>query len=487
MAHLKKYLLIICILLIIGITAGCGSGNELTLKDDPDQPVELTWYMIGPTPEDLPQVLAAMNKYTKEKINATIKIVMFDYGDYLNKMNVVASSGEHFDICFLASWTFDMRTNATRGTIIPLDDLLAKYGKDTLKAVDQLFWDGSKINGKHYAIPANKEVATQDVYVFNEKYVVKYNIDVNSIKKLSDLEPYFAKIHKDDPGVYATGALDDYQPGTLDYLIDPRIPGAIRMDDSSCKIINQYQDKDYLELVNTFRDFYVKGYLRPDIHTAKQIKDFKNGNQVVSILQTQPYADLIWTRQYGWPVIVKPFFEPPIIVTSGAIGAMMAISAASEHPARAMKFLNLLNTDPYLRNLVSYGIEGVHYKKIGPTQINFDAPRTKNYGIPAWSPGNNFILYTVDKDPVDKWQAFQAFNASGRKSPAYGFVFDPNPVKNEVAALKNLAEEFGPSIERGAVDPKIAIPEFLARAQNAGMEKVFTEMQQQVDAWKKSR
>ncbi len=486
MSGINRLIVALLLLLTMTVLGGCGASDSPMLKDDPAQPVELTWYMIGPTPEDLPQVVAEINKYTKEKINATVKIVMFDYGDYLNKMNVVASSGEHFDICFLASWSFDMRTNATRGTIIPLDELMAKYGTETLKAVDPLFWEGSKINGKHYAIPANKEVATQDVYVFNEKYVVKYNIDVNGIKKLRDLEPYFAAIHKAEPGVFGTGALDDYQPGTLDYLIDPQMPGAIRMDDASCTVINQYNDHDYLELVNTYRDFYLKGYLRPDIHTAKQIKDFKNGNQVVSILQTQPYADLIWTRQYGWPVVVKPFFEPPIIVTSGAIGAMMAISAASEHPARAMKFLNLLNTDPYLRNLVSYGVEGVHYRKIGPTQISNDAPRAKNYGIPAWSPGNNFILYTVEKDPPDKWQAFQAFNASGRKSPVFGFVFDPTALKNEIAAIKNLAEEFGPSIERGAVDPKVAIPQFLERAKNAGMDKVLAEMQRQVDAWKKT-
>ena len=33
----------------------------------------------------------------------------------------------------------------------------------------------------------------------------------------------------------------------------------------------------------------------------------------------------------------------------------------------AMEFLNLVNTDEYLRNLLNYGIEGVHWTKAEPT------------------------------------------------------------------------------------------------------------------------
>ncbi len=42
-------------------------------------------------------------------------------------------------------------------------------------------------------------------------------------------------------------------------------------------------------------------------------------------------------------------------------GAMMAISTASKNPERAMMFLNLLNTDPYLMTLLNFGVEGTHY------------------------------------------------------------------------------------------------------------------------------
>ena len=46
MAQFRKLLLIISFLLVVGITAGCGSNNDPALKDDPAQLVELTWYMM---------------------------------------------------------------------------------------------------------------------------------------------------------------------------------------------------------------------------------------------------------------------------------------------------------------------------------------------------------------------------------------------------------------------------------------------------------
>ena len=39
----------------------------------------------------------------------------------------------------------------------------------------------------------------------------------------------------------------------------------------------------------------------------------------------------------------------------------MAVNANTKHPVECIKFLNLLNTDPEIRNLFNYGIEGVHY------------------------------------------------------------------------------------------------------------------------------
>ena len=67
--------------------------------------------------------------------------------------------------------------------------------------------------------------------------------------------------------------------------------------------------------------------------------------------------------QLGYPVVSKPA-SPALIYNWSVMGSMQAISANSKYPEKAMEFLNLLNTDPTLRNMVDSGIEGVHYKKL---------------------------------------------------------------------------------------------------------------------------
>ena len=44
-----------------------------------------------------------------------------------------------------------------------------------------------------------------------------------------------------------------------------------------------------------------------------------------------------------------------------------------------MEFINLVNTDQYLRNLLNYGIEGVHWEKVDVPQEELDAAEGKPY------------------------------------------------------------------------------------------------------------
>lgn len=163
---------------------------------------------------------------------------------------------------------------------------------------------------------------------------------------------------------------------------------------------------------------------------------------------------------------------------------MQAISATSKNPEKAMMFLNLLNSDPYLRNLLDKGIEGVHYEENADGTIKDLSARVERYNMPSFALGNQLILKLYEDDPADKWEAFAAFNASAIQSPALGFYFDSNPVRTEIAAISNVTSEFAPALLKGAVDPEQYIPAFNKKLYEAGMQKVLDEIQRQYDAWK---
>ncbi|WP_342480340.1 ABC transporter substrate-binding protein [Paenibacillus sp. FSL L8-0340] len=496
----KSFSLLLTSLLALSLTlSACGGNNNNKTTDtngeskagnntaaetgSSEKPVELTWYTIGAPQKDLDKVLEEVNKYTLEKINATIDMKMIDFGDYTQKMQVMVASGEPMDILFTCSWAFDYVQNARKGAFMQLDELLDKQGKGIKDTIDPAFLEGSKVDGHNYAVPANKELPAQEVYRFNKELLDKYKLDITNVKSMEDLEPLLKTIKENEPEVTPYAMVKDFMPVMpFDYIIE-KMPMAVYMDTKDYKVVNILESPEIKEALKTVRKFYKAGYISPEVATTSSVDDlYKSGKWFTDRAATQPLADNLWSASYGYPVVSTPAGQPYIYNWS-VMGSMQAISANSEHPEKAMEFLNLLNTDPVLRNMIDSGIEGVHYEKVGDNMVK-NLPDAKNYDMPTFSLGNIMINYLNEGDPENKWEEFKKFNDAGINAPLLGFNFDTSKITNEIAAVQNVKEEFWAPLMTGAVDPE----EYLAKANEkfkaAGLDKIITEAQSQLDAWK---
>ena len=178
----------------------------------------------------------------------------------------------------------------------------------------------------------------------------------------------------------------------------------------------------------------------------------------------------------------------------------MAVNAATKHPAESVMFLNLLNTDPEVRNLFNYGIEGVHYTldnngQVVPTipkDINGrpmpDAPA--NYVGVQYTQGNWFILKTLGgeiPDPLNKWDQFRTANAQAVKSSVLGFTPDLSHMPMQVQNIQMVWEKYYPGLMTGSVNVDAELPKFNNELRQAGIEEVRSEVQKQLDAWRAAR
>ncbi|WP_339310655.1 ABC transporter substrate-binding protein [Paenibacillus sp. FSL M7-0896] len=456
-------------------------GNKAS--ETTEKPVELIWYTIGPPQKDMDKVLTEVNKYTLEKINATLDIKMLDFGDYTQKMQVMAASGEPMDILFTSSWAFDYVQNARKGAFLQLDDLLKNQGKGIVDTIDPAFLEGSKVDGHNYAIPANKELPAQEVFRFNKELLDKYKLDLTSVKTMADLEPLLKTIKENEPGVTPYAMVKDFMPiMPFDYVIE-KMPMAVYMDTKDYKVVNILETPEIKEALKTVRKFYQAGYISPEVATTSSVDDlYKAGKWFTDRASTQPMADNLWSASYGYPVVSTPASQPYIYNWS-VMGSMQAISANSEYPEKAMEFLNLLNTDPKLRNMIDSGIEGVHYEKISDNMIK-NLPDAKNYDMPTFSLGNIMINYLNEGDPENKWEEFKKFNDAGINAPLLGFNFDTSKVTNEIAAVQNVKEEFWAPLMTGSVDSEEYLTKANEKLKAAGLDKIIAEAQTQIDAWK---
>ena len=174
----------------------------------------------------------------------------------------------------------------------------------------------------------------------------------------------------------------------------------------------------------------------------------------------------------------------PYIDNTSVQGAMMAISANSDAPEACMKFLNLLNTDPYVMTLLNYGVEGVHYNLNDQGEAEFTDARANSYTVWTNGVGNVTLLPPTKGQGADFQQRFAGFYSGAKKLPIYGFTFDASRVNKEIAAVANIKEAYALTLCTGAAaDVDATLAEMLQKMDEAGMQKIVDEANAQLEAF----
>ena len=183
-------------LLATTVLTGCkndgdgSSGSSDTAKGD--TMTKLVWYGFGNQPQRLDEVNAKLNDLLK-KDNLEVEM-KFVAGDYTEKTNTLINSQEDIDIIFTCSWANPYIDNVRKKAFAELNTLLEnnEYGKKLYETVDERFWKGSAVNGKNYAVPANKELPEAPRWVVQKDLAEKYGMVADGYKggDVSTLEKY---------------------------------------------------------------------------------------------------------------------------------------------------------------------------------------------------------------------------------------------------------------------------------------------------------
>lgn len=514
MKHAKKSASAVLVILLSVSIILSGCGTPVAEKSTPTtdsgqlQPYEITFAYMNPGPpqKDQPLVEEAINKITQAKINATVKLMPLQPSQ-VDQIPLNLQGGQKIDVMMtgLANRYFSL---VSQGLLAPMDSLLDKYGKGITKAyADNGFADflevGS-INGKRYSIPTIRSFAGAQGIEFSKEMADKYNIDFSKVKTWDDLDLIFKTIKDKAPGVtplqmgaasaMAIGYLPESQ---FDNLGDNLGVLMLNGDNSTnqLKVVNLYETSMYADILKTVRRWWEAGYINQDASTPKNILNVQvlgSGNAFATIPPPVIIPGFAATDSLmaGKPMEVVQLSEPKA-QTATVADMMLSIPYSSKDQSRAMMFLNLLYTDPQLVNLLDWGIEGKNYVKKSETSIDYPegvTQRTNGYAMPfANQMGNQFLSYTLTSQGSDYWKTLKDWNMSAVKSPALGFMFNPDPVKSQYASVLNVISQYGPQLQTGSVDPDKVLPVFIAKLKASGIDQVVAEKQKQLDAWVQSK
>ncbi|OWR28730.1 ABC transporter substrate-binding protein [Saccharibacillus sp. O23] len=475
--------------LLAGCGGNAGGGNSSAASGETDEnglkPVTLTWYYpLSQLQPDQEKVQAAVNKITQEKINATIKLTPVPIGDYVQKMNTVLAAGEKFDILW-TGYMLKPEELVRKGAIQPMTALLDQYAPELKKDVPQVMWDGLSVDGEIYGIPNQQINGSRYGFIIQKRLLDKYKFDAASIKKVEDIEPLYADIVKGDPDIIPYGNFG----GNFDFNAQMygkgywTVPGLdehfyIKKDDPTYQL--QRYPEDELDIYRLMNKWYDAGYLYKDAATAKNT-DFMAKGQIGSEFHTVLKPGLeaeVKVKNGGNDVVLAPlsgWFSNGYSATTN-----QSLSRTSENPERAMMFLNLVNTDKELYNLLCNGIEGEHYKKLEGDYIEA-LPDSRYRPNMDWVFGSVFNSYLKEGQPENVWEETKKINESAEVNPVGAFKFNSEPVSTEIANLNAVWDEYKRGILTGTLNFDETWPGFYNKLKEAGEDRYVEEVTKQFD------
>ena len=415
-------------------------------------------------------------------------------------MAAKTASGESYDITFTANWALNYRDWASKGAFVDITDMMDIYTPKTKAILGENLLKGAEVDGRVYGIPTFG-TSSADSYgvLLNKKMVTKYKVDTSKIKKLEDLESTFKKIKANNPKIldfYPFDATAESIYNTLNYdkLSDFNLPGAVKRDGKSTKVVNDFDTPEAKSLFNLMNKWYKSGYINKSLNKVNDFFTaydyFKNNSSNIFAF----YSTLSPTRCQGistaYGIDTVPVeLSSRTMTTSNSTVAMQAISSTSKNPERALMFLELLNTDSTLSNMINYGLEGVHYKKTGNYTISQLSPRYEKYNPnTSWLFGNQSIAFSLPgySPSVTSEQNLKAYIDKAVVSPLLGFSFNSGPVNTQLYKLKVITNKYLYNLSIGKTNPSTNLQKMNKEFKNAGLQKVLTEMQKQVDAFVKA-
>lgn len=455
-------------------------------EDSKPYEVVMAYPAYGET-ADVGAVQQAINDITSKKINATVKLIPIPLSNYANQMRLMLAGREKLDVVYTTTW-IGFSSQVASGQLLPLDELVNKYGQGIEEAVGKEFAEAGKIKGVQYAIPSVKGWALTPSLMMSKALVEKHGIDISKMKSWADVAPVLEKIKVNEPGVTPLVSYSPTNNPAFDMLyFDPlgTDPGILPFEGTDFHVINKYESKIYADVVNQVRNWYVSGYMSKDIATTQELGPtlIKSGKAFSFIRNIND----CFSEQIAGTELVCAGLSPTYITRNSISSNLISIARNSQNPEKAIQFINLLYTDKDVINLFTNGIEGKHYVK-GDNELikKPDGVASTGYDSNQFIIGNNFLSYIWEGNDPQIWEKMKKLNKESVRSRVLGFSFDIEPVKTELTTVTNVKNQFFRGFETGVTDPQ-ELPAFIEKLKTAGLEKLLAEKQKQLDEWLKTK
>ncbi|MFK7692146.1 extracellular solute-binding protein [Paenibacillus sp. HJGM_3] len=490
--------------------AACSSTSEGDAKSSPDSSktadkaihkiyIYQNTGALNQKPEgSVPDKLEEMKKMYMEKLKIEPIAIVPPKGAEAEKLNLLLGSNDEIDT-FQGNWD----DYASKGAIIPLNDLLDKYGQDIKKAWPEKAWEYMKDkDGKIWGIPRGEPAVHYPIWLRSD-WLKKLNLQVP--KTIDELEAVLKAFKEKDPD---GNGKDDTIPMITDLNgIKNALMGGFTEYGNSNWFDAADQKLKPVELAPGFKDFvakmadwYQKGYIYKESFAKFDPLELLKTNRVgtsslwysrITLLFPQikptlpPEADYIKTTDITGP-------KGKIMTASpGSTGAMV-ITKKAKHPEDVMKFINYQYQDIPTNHLTA--AFGTNWNYIGNSKFDIELKEKElQYaGEYMVSLGTATELKYAFQDPVKKMHADyltkDALKVEVAKMPMDATImYDKQKLADNIPTLSDInrlrSEELVKFVT--GARPLSEFDKYIDQLNKAGLDKWIAEYTRQYNEKKK--
>lgn len=517
----KNLMLVLAMMLVASVLYGCsgGSGNggstEAPKNEGNNNPagtetaappkeiVKLKYLVPSTEPRDYQEVFDLVNQKLKEDgLNIEIEKVFIPSDAWDQKINLMLSTGEEFDLFHIMQDRTPFSNYLNRGALADITEAVEKYGQNIKKVIPDDIFEGGKVDGRIYVVPSYwVEMASEGEFNIRLDLLEQNNLEMptNPDELLAAMDtvmknwtgsakPYLVGKPNFDPVAYHTTVLHrtyDSFPFT--------VKEKLVYVDQNANIKSWFETEEFKKDAEFMRKAYTMGLINPDILVLKgeqvsaQVDNgdwfvgFGTSGNLKALQKNNPNAtvadlDVVYFNTE------KPYLRPLTVKNANGV------SITSKHPDEAVQFIDWLYASQENYDLFQYGIEGKHYEKDGDKGIiaindptNDNKPGYKG----SESQIGNINLMRVDhvNNITANNKVLYERNPEAINSIAANFVFDPTNVKTEYSNVVTEAAASITPIYMGVLEYDKAFPAAIEKMKKAGLDIVVEEFKKQFEAW----
>lgn len=363
-----------------------------------------------------------------------------------------------------------------------LDDELNAKSKSLKTYLFPSLLTAAQYGGQTLAIPSNRLIGTATYLLVNKELAEKYELNLSKVKDFDQLVDFLAEVKANEPNVVPINTLPNaftsYEPLFKDYPLfgvqsaaakspiytpqkeatvaekttteaetetdengevvtteetttDPNAPTKAPTTTlpplpelaktntalDAISISNIYTAANFTKRLKWIRDFKTEGYTNGAGANANYAVELREGTYEDYLAWEQNEGDKYEFILYKSPVATKE----EILQSAFAV----SVSAGEKKITRIMEIINLMYTNTEFKNLLQYGVQGIHYNYDDNHQIE---RLNEEYMMNTYYTGNAFIGDTLVGENPNKWSLAKQHNLNAVNSVFLNFYLDETKI-----------------------------------------------------------